>query len=53
MGFAGWYVKKMLGRTTVFGWQARLFSFLLPLARIVERAKFFPGLSVVAIASKR
>ncbi len=52
LGVLGWWVNKMSGRTDIGRWQARLFSLLLPVARLVENLKFIPGLSVVAVASK-
>ena len=51
-GVLGWYVNKVLGRTDIRPWQARLFGLLIPVARLVERLTFVPGLSVVAIAVK-
>ena len=51
-GVLGWYVNKVLGRTDIRPWQARLFGLLIPVARLVERLTFVPGLSVVAVAVK-
>ena len=53
LGVLGWYVNKLSGRTTIGRWQARVFGLMLPLARLLERFHFLPGLSVVAIAVKR
>lgn len=53
LGVLGWYVNKLLGRTTITKLQARFFGLLLPLARQIERASFLPGLSVVAVARKK
>ncbi|HLF41911.1 MAG TPA: glycosyltransferase [Acidimicrobiia bacterium] len=50
LGVLGWYVNKVFGRTEIAPWQARLFAFLLPLARLVDRLSFLPGLSLVAVA---
>jgi SAM-dependent methyltransferase len=52
LGVLGWLFNKATGRTTIRRWQARMFSLLLPLAKIVERVEFLPGLSLVAIARK-
>jgi UDP-N-acetylglucosamine 2-epimerase (non-hydrolysing) len=48
----GWWVNKVLGRTTITKWQARVFGFMLPIARLAEGIKVLPGLSVVAIARR-
>ena len=47
LGVLGWYTNKLFGRTDVGPWQARVFGLLLPVARLVERIRFLPGLSVV------
>ncbi len=52
LGVLGWYTNKVLGRTTITKWQARVFGVLLPFAKLVERLKFLPGLSVVAVARR-
>jgi hypothetical protein len=52
MGVLGWYTNKVFGRTEIAPWQARLFAFLLPQARVVERLKFLPGLSLIAIGKR-
>jgi len=52
LGVLGWWTNKMLGRTDIGRWQARAFSLLLPLAKLVERLSFLPGLSLVAVANK-
>jgi SAM-dependent methyltransferase len=52
LGVLGWAVNKSLGRTTIGKSQARLFSWLLPLARMLERISPLPGLSWIVIASK-
>jgi SAM-dependent methyltransferase len=53
LGVLGWYTNKLLGRTTITKLQARLFGLLLPLAKVVERLSFLPGLSIVAVARRR
>ena len=50
LGVVGWLVNKMLGRTQISGRQARSFAVLLPLARLLEHARFLPGLSWIAVA---
>jgi glycosyltransferase involved in cell wall biosynthesis len=52
LGVLGWWVNKVLGRTTITKWQARVFGYMLPIARLVERIKVLPGLSIVAIARR-
>jgi hypothetical protein len=52
LGVLGWWVNKVLGRTTITKLQARLFGLLLPVAKLVERFTVLPGLSVVAVARK-
>ncbi len=52
LGVLGWYTNKLMRRTTITKAQARLFGILLPLAKLVERISFLPGLSVVAVARR-
>jgi len=51
-GVLGWYTNKLLGRTEIASWQARLFAFLLPLARLIDQLRFLPGLSLIAIGKR-
>jgi glycosyltransferase involved in cell wall biosynthesis len=53
LGVLGWMTNKLTRRTTISRWQARLFGLLLPVAKVVERFRFLPGLSVVATARPR
>ena len=50
LGVAGWMVNKWLQRTDVGSFQARSFAVLLPLAKLLERFSFLPGLSWIAVA---
>ena len=50
LGVLGWMANKATRRTAIGRWQARVFSLLLPLAKSLERFRFLPGLSIVAIA---
>jgi SAM-dependent methyltransferase len=52
LGVLGWYVNKITGKTSISRWQARIFSVLLPLAKLVERINPLPGLSIVAVARR-
>ena len=52
LGVLGWWANKMLGRTEISLWQARVFSVLLPIARLIERFSFLPGLSLIAVGTK-
>ncbi|HJQ95418.1 MAG TPA: glycosyltransferase [Acidimicrobiia bacterium] len=51
-GVVGWLFNKATGSATIRKWQARAYSILLPLAKVVERMRFLPGLSLVAVARK-
>jgi SAM-dependent methyltransferase len=53
LGVLGWMVNKTLGRTNIGRFQARVFGWLLPLARLLEGAKVLPGLSWIAVARAR
>ncbi|CAN5321705.1 hypothetical protein BH18ACT5_BH18ACT5_16380 [soil metagenome] len=53
MAVAGWLFNKATGSAGLRTWQMRVFGLLLPLARLVEKIKVLPGLSLVAIARKR
>jgi hypothetical protein len=52
LGVLGWMVNKVMGRTNIGRLQARMFGWLLPLARVVELIRPLPGLSWIAIARK-
>ncbi|MGQ0849711.1 MAG: glycosyltransferase [Actinomycetota bacterium] len=52
LGVLGWVFNKVVGGPSIHRWQARLFSSLLPVARLLERIEFLPGLSLVAIVRK-
>ncbi len=51
-GVLGWYVNKVLKRTDIGPWQARVFGLLLPVARVIENLGFLPGLSLVAVGKR-
>jgi SAM-dependent methyltransferase len=50
LGVLGWLVNKWAHRTDIGRFQARAFGWLLPLARLLERMRFLPGLSWVVVA---
>jgi SAM-dependent methyltransferase len=52
LGVLGWWVNQKTQRTGISRWQARLFSLLLPFARLLERNDRLPGLSLVAVGRK-
>jgi glycosyltransferase involved in cell wall biosynthesis len=52
LALVGWLFNKITGATGLRSWQMRLFGLLLPIARLVERVKPLPGLSLIAIARK-
>jgi glycosyltransferase involved in cell wall biosynthesis len=52
LGVLGWLVNKAVGRTNIGRLQAKAFGWLLPLAKLVERIRVLPGLSLIAIARR-
>jgi SAM-dependent methyltransferase len=52
LGVLGWWTNKIMGRTAITKWQARMFGLLLPIAKFVEMIPVLPGLSVVAVARR-
>ena len=50
LGVLGWMVNKWLKSTVISRFQARVFGWLLPLARLMGRWKALPGLSWIVIA---
>jgi glycosyltransferase involved in cell wall biosynthesis len=53
LGAVGWKASGSLGLTRVGGWQARLFSLLVPLAKRLEDILPNRGLSLIASARRR
>jgi glycosyltransferase involved in cell wall biosynthesis len=51
-GVVGWLVNKITGATRIKPWQMRLYSMLMPLGLLLEKVRWLPGLSWVAIARK-
>jgi glycosyltransferase involved in cell wall biosynthesis len=52
-GSLGWYFSgELLNRTTLSAGQMKLFEWLLPLAKLVERLPLLPHLSVIAVGRK-
>ena len=49
LGVLGWLVNKWFQRTSIGGLQARVFGWLLPLARALEKSRL-PGLSWIVVA---
>jgi SAM-dependent methyltransferase len=52
LGMIGWWLNRILGNSGFRVWQMRLLVLTLPLARLLEKISFLPGLSWVAIARK-
>jgi glycosyltransferase involved in cell wall biosynthesis len=53
LGSLGWYVSgKLLKRTTLSAGQMKLYDWLLPAAKLVERLPLLPHLSVIAVGRK-
>jgi hypothetical protein len=49
----GWYISgKVLKRTSLSARQMKLFEWLLPVAKLVERLPLLPHLSVIAVGRK-
>ena len=52
-GALGWYISgKVLKRTSLSAGQMKLYEWLLPVAKLVERLPLLPHLSVIAVARK-
>ncbi|MEX2112472.1 MAG: methyltransferase, partial [Pirellulales bacterium] len=53
LGTLGWYVSgKLLGRTTLSAGQMKLYEWLLPAAKLVEKIGVLPPLSLIAVGRK-
>jgi glycosyltransferase involved in cell wall biosynthesis len=53
LGSLGWFVSgKLLGRTTLSAGQMKLYEWLLPLAKVIDRIGLLPPLSVIAVGRK-
>jgi SAM-dependent methyltransferase len=52
LGVPGWYLNKRLGRRDLNPRQMRLFEWLLPLAKLMERMTLGRGLSLIGIGRK-
>jgi glycosyltransferase involved in cell wall biosynthesis len=52
MGVPGWWVNKKLGRRDLNPRQMRAFEWLLPLAKLMERLKIGPGLSLIGVGRR-
>ena len=52
LGAVGWKASGSLGLTRIGGWQARLFSVLVPLAKLLEEVLPNRGLSLIASARR-
>lgn len=53
LGTLGWYVSgKLLGRTTISPGQMKLYERLLPIAKLIERLRILPHLSIIAVGRK-
>jgi SAM-dependent methyltransferase len=52
LGVLGWWVNKLTRRTDIARWQASLFAVLVPFARLIERLRWLPGLSLVVVGVK-
>jgi glycosyltransferase involved in cell wall biosynthesis len=52
LGVLGWHANKLAGKSTVSPRQMRLYSLLLPLAKLLDRIGLGPGLSLIAVGRK-
>ncbi len=53
LGAIGWYVSgKLLKRSTLSSRQMKLYEWLLPVAKLIERLTFLPQLSVIVVGRK-
>jgi glycosyltransferase involved in cell wall biosynthesis len=52
LGTLGWWVSGKLGKKDLSPLQMRLYEFLLPIARVMDRLKLGPGLSLIAVGQK-
>lgn len=52
LGTLGWSVNKARGKSLVSPRQMRLYSLLLPLAKLLDRIRIGPGLSLIAVGRK-
>ena len=52
LGIVGWGVNKWLKRKSISRLQMYLFAAMLPIARLVERIRPIPGLSLIAVARR-
>jgi hypothetical protein len=52
LGVVGWSVNRWRGRTSISQVQVSAFRFMMPIARVLERAEGLKGLSWVAVARK-
>ncbi|MDQ5816008.1 MAG: glycosyltransferase [Actinomycetota bacterium] len=53
LGVVGWSVNRWTGRTSISHLQVFAFRLMLPLARVLERARKLRGLSWIAVARKK
>lgn len=52
LGAIGWWVSGKLGRRDLSPFQMRLYEFLLPVAKLMDRLRIGPGLSLIAVGRK-
>jgi glycosyltransferase involved in cell wall biosynthesis len=52
LGVLGWWLNGKMGRDNLSPGQMRVYEMLLPLAKLMDRLKVGPGLSVIAVGRK-
>ncbi len=52
LGVVGWWVNKKLGRKDLSPTQMRMYELMLPMAKIMDRLKIGPGLSLIIVGHK-
>ena len=52
LGVLGWQLNKLGGKSVVSPRQMRLYSLVLPMAKLIDRVGVGPGLSFIAVGRK-
>ena len=52
LGVIGWFINKIRRRVDLSPREMRMFELLLPLAKVFERLRWFPGLSLIVVGRK-
>jgi glycosyltransferase involved in cell wall biosynthesis len=52
LGVLGWWVSKKLGTKDLSPFQMRVYELMLPIAKVMDRLKIGPGLSIIVVGQK-